>query len=242
MRFARDPVAAVTPVVGRVRGDEPITASTAIAHVHPQRDARPACSGISTPLMEGIAARGVGEHFHVYILSDTRRPGDRAAEEDRAFAALAANVARTGSPSPIAAAPQNTGFKAGNVRDFCERWGADHEFAAHARRRQRDDGGRGAAAGARHADRSAHRHPAEPGHRHAVGQRLRAHLPVRHAARHALLHARRRLVAGRLRTLLGPQRARAHCAFHGSTVICRSSPTARWSAAMCSATTRSKRC
>jgi membrane glycosyltransferase len=30
MRFARDPVAAVTPVAGRVRGDEPITASTAI--------------------------------------------------------------------------------------------------------------------------------------------------------------------------------------------------------------------
>src|SRR5437588_8496610 len=30
MRFARDPLAAVTPVAGRVRGDEPITASTAI--------------------------------------------------------------------------------------------------------------------------------------------------------------------------------------------------------------------
>ena len=30
MRFARDPVVAVTPIAGRVRGDEPITASTAI--------------------------------------------------------------------------------------------------------------------------------------------------------------------------------------------------------------------
>src|SRR5438132_1673227 len=30
MRFARDPVAAVMPVAGRVRGDEPITASTAV--------------------------------------------------------------------------------------------------------------------------------------------------------------------------------------------------------------------
>src|SRR5262252_3775129 len=30
MRLARDPVAAVTPVAGRLRGDEPITASTAI--------------------------------------------------------------------------------------------------------------------------------------------------------------------------------------------------------------------
>ncbi len=46
MRFARDPVAAVTPVAGRVRGDEPITASTAILlcirNEPPERVARPA--------------------------------------------------------------------------------------------------------------------------------------------------------------------------------------------------------
>src|ERR1700687_6200015 len=70
MRFARDPVAAVTPVAGRVRGDEPITASTAILlcirNETPERVAR-----LVEPMMAGLAARSVGERFHVYVLSDT---------------------------------------------------------------------------------------------------------------------------------------------------------------------------
>src|SRR5882724_13652348 len=58
MRFARDPVAAVTPCAGRVRGDEPITASTAILlcirNEPPDRVAR-----LLEPMMAGLAARGV---------------------------------------------------------------------------------------------------------------------------------------------------------------------------------------
>ena len=38
-------------------------------------------------------------------------------------------MARPHRRSPIAAATVNTGFKAGNIRDFCERWGRQHEFA-----------------------------------------------------------------------------------------------------------------
>ena len=76
MRFARDPVAAVTPVAGRVRGDEPITASTAILlcirNEPPERVAR-----LLEPMMEGLAARGVGARFHVYVLSDTSSDRDR---------------------------------------------------------------------------------------------------------------------------------------------------------------------
>ena len=72
MRFARDPVAAVMPAAGRVRGDEPITASTAILlcirNEAPGRVAR-----LLEPMMEGLAARGVGERFHVYVLSDTSK-------------------------------------------------------------------------------------------------------------------------------------------------------------------------
>src|SRR3954471_6139178 len=53
MRFARDPVAAVTPVAGRVRGDEPITASTAILlcirNELPERVAR-----LLEPMLEGL--------------------------------------------------------------------------------------------------------------------------------------------------------------------------------------------
>jgi membrane glycosyltransferase len=126
MRFARNPIAAVTPVAGRVRGDEPITASTAILlcirNEPPERVAR-----LLTPMMAGLAARGVGERFHVYVLSDTSKP-DIVAVEDASFAALAAawrgRIALT-----YRRRAENTGFKAGNIADFCARWGKDHDFA-----------------------------------------------------------------------------------------------------------------
>jgi membrane glycosyltransferase len=126
MRFARDPVAAVTPVAGRVRGDEPITASTAILlcirNEPPDRVAR-----LLEPMLAGLAARGVGERFHVYVLSDTSEP-DIAAAEDARFTALAefwrGRVALT-----YLRRTDNVGFKAGNIGDFCERWGKDHDFA-----------------------------------------------------------------------------------------------------------------
>ena len=141
------------------------------------------------PLMEGLGGARRRRRFHVYVLSDT---GDRARSPQprkRQFAALDGDMARPHRRSPIGGARSNTGFKAGNIRDFCDRWGARPRIRHCARCRQRDDGSRGAAAGAHHAGRSAARHPAEPGDRHAVDQRICAHLPVRHAARHALLHA-----------------------------------------------------
>src|SRR5499427_10192417 len=126
MRVARDPVAAVMPVAGRVRGDEPITASTAlllcIRNEPPEQVVR-----MLEPMMEGLATRGVGARFHVYVLSDTSE-ADIAAAEDARFAALAAawrgQIALT-----YRRRAQNTGFKAGNIRDFCQRWGKDHDFA-----------------------------------------------------------------------------------------------------------------
>ena len=74
-----------------MRGDEPITASTAILlcirNEPPERVAR-----LLEPMMEGLAARGVGERFHVYVLSDTDE-AEMAAAEERALCALAAHGA-----------------------------------------------------------------------------------------------------------------------------------------------------
>src|SRR5436309_98104 len=70
MRFARDPAAAVTPAVARIRGDEPITLSTALLvclrNEPPQRVAR-----YLTPLLDGLAADPAGARFHLYLLSDS---------------------------------------------------------------------------------------------------------------------------------------------------------------------------
>jgi membrane glycosyltransferase len=126
MRFARDPLATIFPAAARIRGTEPITARTAILvcirNEAPQRVIRNL-----TPLMAGLAGVGVGERFHVYILSDTGEAAHAAAEEAQ-LAAFAAEwrdrIAVTYRRRTV-----NTGFKAGNIEDFCRRWGAEHDFA-----------------------------------------------------------------------------------------------------------------
>src|SRR5262249_47455921 len=123
---ARDPVATVIPAAARVTGHEPIAASTAILvcirNEPPQRAAT-----FLSPLLAGLAADESAGRFHVFILSDTDNPAIAAAEETQ-FAAIARDwrgrVAITYRRRPV-----NTAFKAGNIRDFCERWGKDHDFA-----------------------------------------------------------------------------------------------------------------
>ena len=126
MRFARDPIAAVLPVAARVGGDEPITASTAILlcirNEPPERVAR-----LLEPMLDGLAAAGVAEHFRVYVLSDTNMPDIAAAEQSCFTAMVAAWRGRVGLA--YRRRPSNTGYKAGNIRDFCERWGSEHELA-----------------------------------------------------------------------------------------------------------------
>jgi membrane glycosyltransferase len=126
MRFASDPVAAVTPVAGRVRGDEPITASTAILvcirNEPPARVIR-----CLAPMMEGLAALGVGARFHLYVLSDSSDAAISAEEEEN-FAALA-QAWRDRMAVTYRRRTHNAGFKAGNIHDFCDRWGSQHDLA-----------------------------------------------------------------------------------------------------------------
>jgi membrane glycosyltransferase len=126
MRFTADPAMAVMPSSARVRNDEPVRASTAILlcvrNELPARIIRNL-----EPMLAGIAASGYGERFHLYILSDTN-DADLALKENAHFSDLVRRwsdrVAITYRRRTV-----NTGYKAGNIRDFCERWGNIHEFA-----------------------------------------------------------------------------------------------------------------
>ena len=126
MRFARDPLATIFPAAARVHGNEPITASTAILvcirNEAPQRIIRNLA-----PLMAGLAGAGVGDRFHVFVLSDTSDPDHVAVEE----AQLSAFVDEWRDRIAVTYRRRrvNTGFKAGNIGDFCRQWGADHDFA-----------------------------------------------------------------------------------------------------------------
>jgi membrane glycosyltransferase len=126
MRFAADPVAVVNSAARGVRGDEPITASTAITifvrNEPPERVVR----NLDAMMVE-IAAAGVGNRFHLYVLSDTSHR-DVAAQEERDFSSLEQKW-RGRIAVTYRRRTENTAFKAGNFWDFCQRWGDRHEFA-----------------------------------------------------------------------------------------------------------------
>jgi membrane glycosyltransferase len=126
MRWSSDPVATVLPAAGLVRDDDPVTASTAILlcvrNELPVRTIRNL-----EPMLEGLCASGYGEHFHLYLLSDTN-DADLAIREEALFSELIA-AWRDRIAISYRRRTVNSGFKAGNIRDFCERWGNRHEFA-----------------------------------------------------------------------------------------------------------------
>ncbi len=126
MRFARDPVATVVPSVARVHGDEPITASTAVT-VFVRNEPPDRVIRNLDAMMREIDTAGAGGSFHLYVLSDTNR-ADIASLEESGFAALAAQW-RARIAVTYRRRELNTGFKAGNFWDFCQRWGCQHEFA-----------------------------------------------------------------------------------------------------------------
>jgi membrane glycosyltransferase len=103
----------------------PITASTAILmcvrNEAPDRVVR----NLDT-MMADLDAAGWADRFHVYILSDTSQP-DLAETEQAAFAALQRRW-RGRFAVTYRRRERNTGFKAGNIRDFLERWGDGHDF------------------------------------------------------------------------------------------------------------------
>ncbi len=123
---AADPVAAVIPVSARVRGDEPVTAKTAILWCVRNEDTERVIRNIE-PMMDGIVAAGVAGQFHVFILSDSNYPEIAAVEEPR-FAELEAKY-QGRLALTYRRRTDNAGFKAGNIFDFCTRWGADYDFA-----------------------------------------------------------------------------------------------------------------
>jgi membrane glycosyltransferase len=74
-----------------------------------------------------VDATGEGESFDWFVLSDTNDPSI-VARELAAFAAWRDADKLTASRLHYRRRTDNAGYKAGNIRDFCERWGADYEF------------------------------------------------------------------------------------------------------------------
>ena len=80
---------------------------------------------------ESLAGTGHAKQFDVFVLSDTGKPdvaaAERAAWEDLR-AALAADPATAGVEVYYRLRKRRTHRKAGNVADFCRRWGRDYRY------------------------------------------------------------------------------------------------------------------
>jgi len=125
LHIAKDPMAQVAPFAAA--GDAPtsITIKTAILMTLRNEDPARAFLRLRT-VKASVDATGEGRQFDYFILSDTNDPAV-AALEDAAAKAWAAEVAEPGRIVYRRRAV-NTGFKAGNVREFCDQWGRDYEL------------------------------------------------------------------------------------------------------------------
>ncbi len=121
----RDPMQRVAPFAAAADSDAPISIRTAVLMTLRNEDPARAFLRLKT-VKQSLDATGYGERFDYFILSDTNDPAVAAAE------AKAAEVWRQALADPdqviYRRRRENTGYKAGNLRDFCERWGSGYEL------------------------------------------------------------------------------------------------------------------
>ena len=122
LRRADGGLTGIVPLAGP---DHPPPLAGGVALVMPVHDEDPqAVLSALRVTLASLDATGRSARFDVFVLSDTRDDAIAAAEE-RLFAGL-----KRADPRPerlhYRRRRTNTGFKAGNIRDFCERWGSGY--------------------------------------------------------------------------------------------------------------------
>ncbi|MCK0207972.1 glucans biosynthesis glucosyltransferase MdoH [Starkeya koreensis] len=121
------PVDALQAVSPYAAVDEGSPIASRIAIVMTLRNEDPSRALHRLRLMrEELERAGAGRHFAYFILSDTTRPDIAAAEEDL-VAAWRAEIG-AGTAIHYRRRADNAGYKAGNIRDFLDRWGDDYEL------------------------------------------------------------------------------------------------------------------
>jgi membrane glycosyltransferase len=121
----KDAAAEVAPFAAAGDLPTPITTKTAIFMTVRNEDPARAIRRLQT-IKASVDATGQGGAFSYFILSDSTL-ADVALAEEKAVAAWQAADA-DGDRIVYRRRTDNAGFKAGNVRDFCERWGRDFEL------------------------------------------------------------------------------------------------------------------
>jgi membrane glycosyltransferase len=123
LHFRKDAVAEVAPYAAAGDQPVPLRIKTAIFMTVRNEDPERAILRLKT-VKASVEATGEGAAFSYFVLSDTNDAAV-AATEERAIEAW-----KTADPDRdrivYRRRTDNTGYKAGNVRDFCARWGKDY--------------------------------------------------------------------------------------------------------------------
>ena len=125
LHYHPDPLAEVAPYAKA--GDEPasVTVKTAIFMTVRNEDPERAIRRLAI-VKDSVDATGQGAAFSYFVLSDTNDDalGEKEAKAVEAWKAADPDRDRI----TYRRRTDNTGYKAGNVREFCERWGSDFEL------------------------------------------------------------------------------------------------------------------
>ncbi len=127
LHMADDPIHKVAPFAAAVDDGAPVTIDTAILMTLRNEDPERAVTRLAT-VKRSIDATGHGQRFSYFILSDSNDLAVAAAE--RAAVEAWSRAVGPGDAARIhyRRRTDNVGFKAGNVHDFCARWGGDYEL------------------------------------------------------------------------------------------------------------------
>jgi membrane glycosyltransferase len=125
LQFARDPNEIILPPAVKAGGNDPVFARVAILVTVRNEDPKRAFRRLRT-VKASLDATGYGDQFDYFVLSDSSR-ADVIAAERTAFEAWRLEFS---DPNRLVyrRREDNAGFKAGNLRDFCERWGKNYEI------------------------------------------------------------------------------------------------------------------
>jgi membrane glycosyltransferase len=125
LRLSRDGLCRVLPLAGI--GEQPQPPPGRIAIVVPVHDENPESMFRSLrTTIASLDATGRSDAFDIFLLSDSW--DERLASCERALLAAWKSSDRRPSRLHYRRRRGNAGFKAGNIRDFCERWGATYDL------------------------------------------------------------------------------------------------------------------
>lgn len=125
LHFHRDPVSQVAPFAPAGEASAPLRSRVAMLLTIRNEDPARAFARLRA-MKDSVDATDEGAHFDWFALSDTDDPRIAAKEEEEFLSWR--SESREPAHLHYRRRLDNSGYKAGNIHDFCARWGADFEF------------------------------------------------------------------------------------------------------------------